>query len=105
VNGTGDKRTIATGVTHPVEIPPGQDPASCQEPDGRKAAAQHLYQTEIHSAPRSDPTEIQQQKGRHTRLRGLACQAQRIGNDAGGILERGMKNGIAEPQVEAEHYT
>ena len=57
----------------------------------------------IHSASRTDSTEIQQQQRRDAGRGGLGGQAQGVRTGAAGVLHGGMKNRVAQPQVEAEH--
>ena len=64
---------------------------------------QRLQQTDVHSAPRTDSTEVQQQQRRDAGRGSLGSQAQGIRTRAAGVLHGGMKNRVAQPEVEAEH--
>ncbi len=69
----------------------------------RETTAQPLQQTHVHSASCTDSTEVQQQERRDAGRGSLSGQAQGIGTHSTGVLHGGMKNGVAQSEVEAEH--
>ena len=103
MNGAGDECAVATRVPHPLEVPPGEDPTTRQKPDVRETSSQRLQQPDVHSASCPDSTEVQQQERRDPGRDSLGGQAQGIRTHAAGILHGGMKNGIAQPEVETEY--
>jgi hypothetical protein len=104
MDGAGDEGTVAARVAHPIQILAGQDAASRKKADTREAPAHCFHQAEIHSAARSDATEIQQQERRHTGVRRLSGQRQGIWGGSVGILHGGVENRIPESEVQAENH-
>ena len=105
MNRAGNESAVATGVAHPLEIPPGENTASRQQPDPGKATPQRLEHPEIDSTSRSNPTEIEQKQRRDSGRGCLVRQTQRIGADDDDVLQRGMKDWSAELEVETEHHS
>jgi hypothetical protein len=103
VNGARDERAVTAGVSHALEIQPGQNPSTSQQPQPRKPAAQRLEQAQVHTTPSPDPAEIQEQHRHDSRGGRLVRQGQHIGTGTPGVLHRRVQDWGAEPQIETEH--
>ena len=66
---------------------------------------QGLQQSDVHSTSSTDSTQVQEQQRRDARRGGLGGQAHRVRTRTIGVLHGGMKHGVAQPEVEAEHQS
>ena len=103
MNRTGNERTIAPGVSHALEVFPGEDSTSRQQPDSAKATPQCFEHAKIDSASGTNPAQIQQQQRRDSRRDRLLRQAHGVRTDTVSILHGGMKDRVSELEVEAEN--
>ena len=100
-----NQSSVAARVAHPLQVSPGENATSRQKPDSGMPPSQGLQQSQIHSAPGSNPAQIKHKKRFSSGGCGLLGQAQRIGAGTAGILHGWVNNRSPEPEVEAEHQT
>jgi hypothetical protein len=102
VNRAGHQGSVATGLFHPLQIFPREDPATREQPNRRVPPAQRLEQAEVDSRSRSYPTQVEHEDGTHTGSGRLCCQAHRIRGGARCIFHQRMDNRRPKLQIEAE---
>ena len=96
------QRPIATGILHPLEILPGEDPAAREKTDLRMPAAQQVYEPEVHAHATPDSREIEHQHAGDAAVHRLLRERYGVGMAAREIVQTRVDDRGPEAEIQTE---